>query len=87
LLEDKELAKSVIDLGAGSGEISIAITTEAALKGIKVSIVAVEKSDEKNLKKSIDLLVENETLDGEEFRRIVAEYTVLPTKERFVPQI
>jgi release factor glutamine methyltransferase len=45
-LEDKELAKSVIDLGAGSGALSIAISTEAALKGLKVSMVAVEKSAE-----------------------------------------
>jgi len=35
----------------------------------------------------VDLLVENETLDGDEFRRIVSEYTSLPIKERFVPQI
>ncbi len=35
----------------------------------------------------VDLLVEAETIDGEEFRRIVSEYTTLPVKERFVPQI
>jgi cell division protease FtsH len=35
----------------------------------------------------VDLLVENETLDGDEFRRIVSEYTALPVKERFIPQI
>jgi cell division protease FtsH len=35
----------------------------------------------------VDLLVEAETIDGEEFRRIVSEYTALPIKERFVPQI
>ena len=44
--DDKDLAKSVIDLGAGSGALSIAISTEAALKGLKVSMVAVEKSAE-----------------------------------------
>ena len=44
--QDKDLAKSVIDLGAGSGALSIAISTEAALKGLKVSMVAVEKSAE-----------------------------------------
>lgn len=43
---DKDLAKSVIDLGAGSGALSIAISTEAALKGLKISMVAVEKSAE-----------------------------------------
>jgi release factor glutamine methyltransferase len=43
---DKELPKSVVDLGAGSGAISIAIASEASLKGLKVSMVAVEKSPE-----------------------------------------
>jgi release factor glutamine methyltransferase len=36
----------VVDLGAGSGAISIAIASEASLKGLKVSMVAVEKSPE-----------------------------------------
>ena len=35
----------------------------------------------------VDLLIEKETIDGEEFRQIVAEYTVVPEKERFVPQL
>jgi cell division protease FtsH len=35
----------------------------------------------------VDLLIEKETIDGEEFRQIVAEYTAVPEKERFVPQI
>ncbi|MEA5466026.1 ATP-dependent zinc metalloprotease FtsH2 [Leptothoe sp. PORK10 BA2] len=33
----------------------------------------------------VDLLIEKETLDGEEFRQIIAEYTTVPEKERFVP--
>lgn len=36
--------KSVVDLGAGCGAISIAIATEAVLKGLAVTVVAVEKS-------------------------------------------
>jgi cell division protease FtsH len=35
----------------------------------------------------VDLLVEKETIDGEEFRQIVAEYTDVPEKEQFVPQM
>ncbi|ERT07068.1 ATP-dependent zinc metalloprotease FtsH 2 [Lyngbya aestuarii BL J] len=33
----------------------------------------------------VDLLIEKETIDGDEFRQIVAEYTEVPEKERFVP--
>ncbi|MCP2732139.1 ATP-dependent zinc metalloprotease FtsH2 [Limnofasciculus baicalensis] len=35
----------------------------------------------------VDLLIEKETIDGEEFRQIVAEYTIVPDKDRFVPQL
>ncbi len=33
----------------------------------------------------VDLLIEKETIDGDEFRQIVAEYTEVPEKERFAP--
>ncbi|MEM8611659.1 MAG: ATP-dependent zinc metalloprotease FtsH2 [Cyanobacteria bacterium P01_H01_bin.105] len=33
----------------------------------------------------VDILIEKETLDGDEFRQIVAEYTTVPEKEKFVP--
>lgn len=35
----------------------------------------------------VDILVEKETIDGDEFRQIVAEYTTVPEKERYVPQL
>ncbi|NES83127.1 MAG: ATP-dependent zinc metalloprotease FtsH [Moorea sp. SIO2B7] len=35
----------------------------------------------------VDILIEKETIDGEEFRQIVAEYTYVPEKEQFVPQL
>ncbi|MBE9113301.1 ATP-dependent zinc metalloprotease FtsH2 [Nodosilinea sp. LEGE 07298] len=35
----------------------------------------------------VDLLVERETIDGDEFRQIVSEYTVVPDKQQFVPQL
>jgi cell division protease FtsH len=35
----------------------------------------------------VDLLIEKETIDGEEFRQIVAEYTTVPEKEQFAPQL
>ncbi|WP_414528294.1 ATP-dependent zinc metalloprotease FtsH2 [Nodularia chucula] len=35
----------------------------------------------------VDLLIEKETIDGEEFRQIVAEYTEVPDKAQYVPQL
>ena len=35
----------------------------------------------------VDLLIEKETIDGQEFRQIVAEYTDVPEKEQYVPQL
>ncbi len=35
----------------------------------------------------VDLLIERETIDGEEFRQIVAEYTDIPEKEQYTPQL
>ncbi len=35
----------------------------------------------------VDLLIEKESIDGEEFRQIVAEYIEVPEKERFVPAL
>ena len=35
----------------------------------------------------VDLLIEKESIDGDEFRRIVSEYTTVPEKEQLVPQI
>ncbi|NEN96736.1 MAG: ATP-dependent zinc metalloprotease FtsH, partial [Moorea sp. SIO3I7] len=35
----------------------------------------------------VDLLIEKETIDGDEFRQIVAEYTDVPEKPQYVPQL
>ncbi len=35
----------------------------------------------------VDLLIEKETIDGEEFCQIVAEYTEVPEKAQYVPQL
>ncbi|WP_013320534.1 ATP-dependent zinc metalloprotease FtsH2 [Gloeothece verrucosa] len=35
----------------------------------------------------VDLLIEKETIDGKEFRQIVAEYTHVPDKEELIPQL
>jgi cell division protease FtsH len=33
----------------------------------------------------VEVLIEKESLDGDEFRAIVAEFTTIPEKERFSP--
>jgi cell division protease FtsH len=35
----------------------------------------------------VDLLIEKETIDGEEFRQILAEYTEVPEKQQYAPQL
>ncbi len=35
----------------------------------------------------VDILIEKETIDGAEFRQIVAEYTVVPEKPQFAPML
>ena len=35
----------------------------------------------------VDLLVEEETIDGSQFRKIVGEYTKLPEKQSYIPQL
>jgi cell division protease FtsH len=37
--------------------------------------------------KLVDLLIEKETIDGEEFRNIVAEYTHVPEKENYIAKL
>jgi cell division protease FtsH len=33
----------------------------------------------------VELLIEKESLDGDEFRALVSEFTTIPQKERFSP--
>jgi len=47
-----------------------------------VSLVAAHRACIDQL---VEMLIEKETLDGEEFRRVVAEFTEVPEKERFSP--
>ena len=35
----------------------------------------------------VEVLIERETLDGDEFRSLVAEFTIIPEKERFIPTL
>ncbi|CAI8401531.1 MAG: ATP-dependent zinc metalloprotease FtsH 2 [Synechococcus sp. MIT S9220] len=33
----------------------------------------------------VELLIEKETMDGDEFREVLANYTSIPEKDRFSP--
>lgn len=35
----------------------------------------------------VDLLIERETIDGDELRQIVSEYTDVPEKQQYIPQM
>ena len=47
----------------------------------------IVKDNREVVDRLVDLLIERETVDGEEFRQIVAEYTEVPEKEQFIPQL
>ncbi len=95
---DKDLAKSVVDLGAGSGAISIAIASEATLKSLKVSVIAVEKSAlaaewlNKNIAKydlPIRVVVEDvqTALEGVKADLVVANPPYIPDDEQLPKEV
>ncbi len=47
--------------------------------------VALVASQRDCMDRLVELLIEKESLDGEELRQIVAEYTTIPEKDRFSP--
>ena len=95
---DKDQAKSVVDLGAGSGAISIAIATEAALKELPVTVVSVEKSAEAahwlnlNISKyelPTRVVIEDvaTALDGVKADVVVANPPYIPNHERLPQEV
>jgi cell division protease FtsH len=52
-----------------------------------VEALRIMKENRVVVDRLVDILIEKETIDGDELRQIVAEYTVVPEKDRFVPAI
>ena len=48
---------------------------------------AIVRENREPIDRLVDLLIEKETIDGDEFRQILAEYVEIPEKERFVAQL
>ncbi len=52
-----------------------------------VETLQLIKENRSVIDRLVDLLIERESIDGDEFRRIVAEYVSIPEKERYVPAL
>jgi cell division protease FtsH len=52
-----------------------------------VETVAIIKENRVVIDKLVDILIEKETIDGEEFRSIIAEYTDLPNPGQYTSQL
>ena len=49
--------------------------------------VQIIKDNRVVIDKLVDLLIEKETISGEEFRNIVSDYTLVPDKNNYIPQL
>ncbi len=72
-------------------DVSDAITRQideqvrAMVKSCYKETVSIVQKHREAMDKLVEILIEKETMDGEEFCKIVAEFTTIPDKERTIP--
>ncbi|GAB1539503.1 hypothetical protein NUACC21_21700 [Scytonema sp. NUACC21] len=70
---------------------AIAARIDAQVRGIVDECYQVAKKIVREhrtvMDRLVDLLIEKESIDGEEFRQIVAEYTTVPEKQQYIPTL
>ena len=47
----------------------------------------IVKANREAMDKLVEIIIEKETIDGEEFRNILSKYTSVPEKDRFSPSL
>ncbi|MGD1938135.1 MAG: ATP-dependent zinc metalloprotease FtsH2 [Cyanophyceae cyanobacterium] len=81
------------DLGASRSEYSekVAARIDTQVRAISEACyqdtLKLVEDNREVVDRLVDLLVDKETIDGEEFRQIVAEYAEVPVKDQVVPQL
>ncbi|MGD1851917.1 MAG: ATP-dependent zinc metalloprotease FtsH2, partial [Cyanophyceae cyanobacterium] len=81
------------DLGASRSEYSekVAARIDTQVRAISEACyqdtLKLVEDNREVVDRLVDLLVDRETIDGEEFRQIVAEYAEVPVKDKVVPQL
>ncbi len=90
-----EQEQGEVFLGGGFSRSQYSEDVAARIDGAVHDIVAkcyekacnIIRENREVIDRLVDLLIEKESISGDEFREIVGEYTVVPDKERFVPQL
>nr|QVY58291.1 cell division protein [Kappaphycus striatus] len=89
-LENEEsnpfLGRGVNSVSEYSDEIAIKIDTQikAIVEECHENTIQIIKDNRVIIDRLVDLLIEKETIDGEEFREIINEYTSVPEKYQYV---
>lgn len=80
-------------MGASTSEYSedvasrIDLQVRSIIQHCHVEAIMIIKENRVVIDKLVDILIEKETIDGDEFRSIIAEYSSLPGQVQYAPQL